>query len=98
MAGGEHDPQTEPLGHPRDPRQDALDYRPDVYGQVEGPKDAPENVVRAALAYQCPDCNVNVFIERGEHGWVVEPGWSIMIAHDERCPYLARIEAESDVL
>lgn len=68
------------------------DYRPDLYGRVEGPPDTPEGVVQAALAKSCPDCNVNVFIER--HGDdPADPGcYTIKVAHDETCPALARRE------
>jgi hypothetical protein len=68
------------------------DYRPDLYGQVEASwrtAPPPEWVVNTALAVECPDCNVNVFIE--EHP-TIDGEYMTKIAHDETCPWLARYE------
>lgn len=82
---------AELTGSSRDPRLDFIDYRPDLYGRVEGPKDTPDHIVQRALAIQCPDCLVNVFIEP-------EPsdptGYKLVIAHDGMCPWLAQHERE----
>jgi hypothetical protein len=71
---------------------DALDHRPDLWGRVEGPADAPDHIVRRALSIECPDCLVNVFIESDESD---PTGYRLNIAHDERCPWLARHEEAS---
>lgn len=79
------------MGSKRDPRMDLIDYRPDVYGLVRGPRDAPPQIVKVALGYQCPDCVANVFIERDFGG----PGiWGLNVAHDDTCPWLTRNESK----
>jgi hypothetical protein len=78
------------MGSPRDPRMDRLDYRPDVYGLVEGPVDTPPHIVAMALAFECPDCLVNVFIEKDpDHA----SGFGFTVAHDEFCPWMTQHEA-----
>lgn len=70
----------------------AADYRPDLYGRVEASyrtHQPPYDVVEQALAYECPDCNVNVFIEEdGE----IDGRFHTKIAHDASCPWLAQRE------
>lgn len=71
------------------------DYRPDVYGQVEASwrtAPPPQEVVDRALAAECPDCNVNAFVE--EHP-EVDGEYIVKIAHDDTCPWLARREEGS---
>lgn len=68
-------------------------YRPEVYGLVEGPADAPADVVQRALAVECPDCNVNVFIEHDESD---PTGYVLKIAHDASCPWLAAQEVPDE--
>lgn len=72
-----------------------MTYRPDVYGLVEGPADAPEALVLMALTVECPDCNVNVFLERCESDSPPFPGWLMTVAHDETCPWLHAREQPS---
>lgn len=66
------------------------DHRPDLYGHVEGSwrtAPPPQEVVAQALAVECPDCNVNVFINEDDE----EDGvYRLVIAHDETCPWLTR--------
>lgn len=68
------------------------DYRPDMWGLVEGSwrtAPPPQEIIDAALNAECPDCNINVFIE--EHP--TEDGhYIIKQAHDDTCPWLARHE------
>jgi hypothetical protein len=73
------------------------DYRPDVWGQVEGSwrtKPPPQNIIDQALATECPDCNVNVFIE--EHP-EVDGLFIIKSAHDDSCPWLKRFEESQGI-
>jgi hypothetical protein len=68
------------------------DYRPDVYGHVEatyrtGPP--PQELIDEALDIECPDCNVNVFIEEDPE---IDGKHKVIVAHDETCPWLARKE------
>jgi hypothetical protein len=64
-------------------------YRPDLWGHVEGRwRTAPpaQDLIDEALKTQCPDCNVNVFIE--EHK-TDDGEYTLIIAHDNTCPWLA---------
>lgn len=68
------------------------DYRPDRYGHVEATyrtERPPQELVDHALAVECPDCNVNVFIE--EHP-EIDGEYKFVIAHDATCPWLAANE------
>lgn len=71
------------------------DYGSDRFDHVEArwrtKPPAPEQVVDA-LAYRCPDCNVNVFIEEDVD---TDGVYHIKVAHDQTCPWLARHEAAS---
>jgi hypothetical protein len=70
------------------------DYRPEVYGLVEGSwrtAPPPPDVVDHALSIECPDCNVNVFVEESPDADGV---FLVKVAHDETCPWLTRREAE----
>jgi hypothetical protein len=63
-------------------------YRPDIYGQVEGRwrTDPPsQEIIDEALKIECPDCNVNVFIEEDEN---IDGKYLLVVAHDETCPWL----------
>lgn len=68
------------------------DYGSDVYGQVEATwrtAPPPQALINEALAVECPDCNVNVFIEEtARDGY-----FRIVTAHDDTCPWLARQES-----
>jgi ribosomal protein S27AE len=70
------------------------DYHPELYGQVEGAwrtAPPPQKIIDEAMKAECPDCNINVFIE--EHP--DEDGrYIIKRAHDETCPWLAQHEKE----
>jgi hypothetical protein len=71
-------------------------YRPDLWGHVEGSwRTAPPSqiIIEQALATECPDCNVNVFIE--EHP-TIDGRYIIKIAHDETCPWLAKHEQKEN--
>lgn len=68
------------------------DYRPDLHGRVEASyrtAPPPQEIVDRALATECPDCNVNVFIEEDPD---VDGQYALKIAHDETCPWLAQNE------
>ena len=69
------------------------DYRPDMHGLVEGTwhtHEPPAHIVAQALAAECPDCCVNVFIEE------TDPGEYVMkIAHDATCPAMNQHEEGS---
>ncbi len=82
-----------PLSSSRDPRLDLVDYRPDVHGLVEGPAETPQEIVERALAVECPDCLVNVFIERSDQD---PTGFELKIAHDASCPWLTAHEKEEE--
>lgn len=63
------------------------DYRPDLFGHVEasyrtGPP--PQDIVDRAMNMECPDCNINVFIEEQE----IDGVFKTIVAHDETCPWL----------
>lgn len=64
-------------------------HRPDLHGQVEGSwRTGPpsDEAIAEALAVECPDCCVNVFLD--EHP--ENDGEFVMhVAHDETCPWLA---------
>lgn len=67
-------------------------YRPDLYGRVEASyrtAPPPQTVVDQALAIQCSDCNVNVFIEEDPE---IDGQFTLKIAHDSTCPWLAANE------
>lgn len=83
----------EPVGYPRDPRQDYSDYRPDLMGHVEGPPDAPAHIMDAALAATCSGCIPNVFVEHDE---THPSGYVVKIAHDETCPWMAGHESTEE--
>lgn len=71
------------------------DYHPELYGQVEAlyrTQQPPYDMVEAALAYRCPDCNVNVVIKEDEE---IDGKFTVMVAHDETCPWLKQHEAGS---
>lgn len=62
-------------------------YRPDLYGRVEASyrtEPPPKEIVDRALAIECPDCNVNVFIEENSE---VDGQYAITVAHDDTCPW-----------
>lgn len=68
------------------------DYRPDLHGRVEATyrTDPPaQELVDEALKIECPDCNVNVFLEEDPE---VDGQFKVIVAHDETCPELARKE------
>lgn len=70
----------------------ADNYHPDLWGQVEGSwrtAPPPQNVIDQAMDTQCPDCNVNVFIE--EHPQV-DGQYQFIVAHDDTCPWLKKKE------
>lgn len=75
-----------------DEARDRLDHRPDVHGQVEAEwrtAPPPDDIMRAAMAAECPDCLVNVFVK--EHA--EKDGVYIMVtAHDDKCPWLEQHE------
>jgi hypothetical protein len=67
-------------------------YRPDVWGQVEASwrtQPPPMAIVKEALATECPDCNVNVFIEEDPE---IDGNYKILVAHDDTCPWLTEHE------
>lgn len=67
-------------------------YRPEVFGLVEGSwrtAPPPRDVVDRALAIECPDCNVNVFVEEDPDRDGV---FAIVVAHDDTCPEMTRRE------
>lgn len=72
------------------------DYNPEVYGQIEvTPPDAPltDALADKFLADACQDCNPNIVV----HWWREQAGnpeleWSVTVAHDEGCPWLAEHE------
>jgi hypothetical protein len=73
----------------------AKNYRPDFYGRVEGAwrtKPPPQELIDRALTIRCPDCNVNVFVEEDVR---VDGTYSIKVAHDDTCPWLAEKERSS---
>lgn len=64
------------------------DHRPDLYGHVEGSwrtAPPPDDLVEQALAYECPDCNVNVFVDEDA---AVDGEYRLTVAHDETCPQM----------
>lgn len=68
------------------------DYRPDLWGHVEGSwrtEPPSQKLIDHALTIECSDCNVNVFIE--EHP-EIDGHYVLKIAHDETCPWLAEHE------
>lgn len=74
----------------------ADDYRPDLYGHVEASyrtEPPPQSIVDQALAIECADCNVNVFIEEDPE---VDGRYALKTAHDETCPWLAAREGLGD--
>jgi hypothetical protein len=63
-------------------------YRPDLYGHVEASyrtEPPPQSLVDQALAIECPDCNVNVFIEEDSE---IDGQYRLVVAHDATCPWL----------
>lgn len=65
------------------------DYRPDLYGQIEASwrtARPPQEVIDQAFATECPDCNVNVFIEEDPD---IDGKYVLKVAHDATCPWLA---------
>lgn len=64
------------------------DHGSDRHGHVEATfysDPPPQELVDDALATECPDCNVNVFLEEvpGSPGTFLKK-----VAHDETCPWL----------
>lgn len=67
-------------------------YRPDVFGRVEASwrtKPPSQQFVAYASLIECPDCNVNVFIEEDSE---VDGLFIAKVAHDETCPWLTQHE------
>lgn len=87
------DADAEVPGSARDPRLDLSDHRPDLHGRVEGPRDTPDHIVGMAMRVECPDCQVNVFIEKDASS---STGYKFVVAHDECCPWLTEQEAHDN--
>lgn len=69
-------------------------YRPDLYGLVEASwrtRPPPQQLIDYALMVECPDCNVNIFVEEDPD---IDGMYHTRIAHDETCPWLAQHEKE----
>lgn len=66
------------------------DHRPDLYDliEIEGPPDQPLPRWLTADYVPCQDCRANLFLRWNERGAV----WEYTIAHDDGCPFLAKIE------